>query len=187
MIYLASDFHFGHNKEFLYKPRGYNSIFEHDKDVIARYNNIVKDGDIVYILGDVYMMDKEHGVECLRQLKGNKHIIRGNHDTDAKWETYKEFASLDGYAQMLKYNDYNFFLCHYPTLTSNYDDGTHISQRIINISGHTHFKEKFFEGNPFVYNVCLDAHDNKPVSIEDIIKDIENKYTELNNLKDMGL
>lgn len=34
MIYLTSDLHFGHNKEFLYKPRGFNSIEAHDEQII---------------------------------------------------------------------------------------------------------------------------------------------------------
>ena len=34
MIYFTSDTHFCHDKEFLYKPRGFSSIEEHDKTVV---------------------------------------------------------------------------------------------------------------------------------------------------------
>lgn len=184
MIYFTSDLHFGHDKEFLYKPRGYDSIFEHDIDVINKYNQIVNDDDIVYILGDVYMLDPEYGINCLKQLKGEKHIIRGNHDSDLKWDTYKDYAILEGYATMIKYGKFNLYLCHYPTMTSNIDDeNKHLIQHIICLCGHTHFKEKFYNDNPYIYNVALDAHDNKPVSINEIIEDIRTKHTELNNLQ----
>ena len=33
-IYLTSDLHFNHNKEFLYEPRGFNSPEEHDEEII---------------------------------------------------------------------------------------------------------------------------------------------------------
>lgn len=188
MIYFTSDFHFGHDKEFLYKPRGYNSVFEHDQDIIKKYNSIIKDDDIVYILGDVYMMEPEYGVKCLSQLKGQKYIIRGNHDSDLKWETYKDYATLLGYSTMIKYGKLSLYLCHYPTITSNVDDSNkHLPQRIICISGHTHFKDKFYDNNPCIYNVCLDAHDNMPVSIEEAINDIRNKYTVVYNETHKGL
>lgn len=30
-IFLTSDLHFGHQREFLYGPRGFNTIQEHDE------------------------------------------------------------------------------------------------------------------------------------------------------------
>lgn len=33
-IWFTSDLHFGHNKSFLYEPRGFNSIEEHDATII---------------------------------------------------------------------------------------------------------------------------------------------------------
>lgn len=43
MIFVTSDLHIGHNKEFLYKPRGFSSIEEHDKALIENWNNLIKD------------------------------------------------------------------------------------------------------------------------------------------------
>ena len=34
MIYLTSDTHFCHNKDFLYEPRGFQSIEEHDEAIV---------------------------------------------------------------------------------------------------------------------------------------------------------
>ena len=79
----------------------------------------------------------------------------------------------EGYAKPFKYSKRRvFFLSHYPTLTGNFDDDKKLS--IWNISGHVHSKEKFHPQG-CIYNVSLDAHDNYPVSIETIVKDILKK------------
>ena len=126
MIYLTSDLHFGHNKEFLYKSRGFSSIEEHDQTIIKNWNSIVEDDDIVIMLGDLMLMDNEHGINCLRSLKGNKYYIRGNHDTDNRIELYNrpEEGNLRylGFAFLLNYRKYHFYLSHYPTLITNFDD-----------------------------------------------------------------
>ena len=33
-IWLTSDWHFGHDREFLWHPRGFESIYENDKEII---------------------------------------------------------------------------------------------------------------------------------------------------------
>ena len=33
-VYITSDLHFGHNQSFLYEPRGFSSIGEHDRVII---------------------------------------------------------------------------------------------------------------------------------------------------------
>ena len=61
MIYFTSDLHFNHNKNFIYESRGFKSIEEHDKEIIKNWNNIIKDNDDVYILGDLMLGDNEYG------------------------------------------------------------------------------------------------------------------------------
>lgn len=75
MIYFSSDLHFGHNKDFLYQSRGFNSIEEHDEQIIKNWNEIITNEDEVYILGDLMLNDNEGGIRKLQQLKGKIHII----------------------------------------------------------------------------------------------------------------
>ena len=75
MIYLTSDLHFCHDKSFLYEPRGFNSIEEHDENIIKNWNNIITPDDEVYLLGDVMLNDNVKGLNCLKQLNGKIHII----------------------------------------------------------------------------------------------------------------
>ena len=78
-IWFTSDTHFGHQKEFLWAPRGFNSIEEHDEMIIHNWNEVVGPNDDVYHLGDVMLNDNEHGLECLKRLNGKIHITIGNH------------------------------------------------------------------------------------------------------------
>ena len=73
-----------------------------------------------------------------------------------------------------------FWLCHYPTFTAQ-EDGKHVDRHIINLFGHTHQTEKFYNNNPYMYCVGLDAHNNRPVELQEIIEDIKKKKEELNN------
>ena len=186
MIYFTSDLHIGHDKEFLYKPRGFTNICDHDKTLIENWNSMITDADIVFILGDLMLGDIDYGRGCLKQLNGFKYIIIGNHDTDRKInEVYRHLNRLVdiNYARMLKYGKYHFFLCHYPTITANARG--HMTNSIINLYGHTHQKTNFYdENNPYNYHVGLDSHDMKPVSIDQIIEDIRKKKSETQNQRD---
>lgn len=184
MIWLTSDWHFGHDRKFIYEPRGFSSVEEMNEAIIKNHNNIVKDDDIIYCLGDCMLNDNEKGIECIKKLKGKKKIILGNHCTNTRIELYKNLPNTEviGYADRLDYNGYHFYLSHYPTLTSNLDGGRSLKQRILNLFGHTHSKDKFYQDNPTMYNVALDAHNNTPVSIEQIIEDIKAKREECEKL-----
>lgn len=174
-MFFTSDLHLGHDKEFIYKPRGFNTVKEHDAAIIERWNKVVNREDTVYILGDLIMNDQEAGIEKLKQLNGKKIMIYGNHDTTNKVAKYRSIGIKDlGYASVFRYKNIDFYLSHYPTLTDYFYYNSSIKNSIINLHGHTHKKETFGQiVNPFIYNVALDAHDCAPVDIEQIILDIK--------------
>ena len=45
----------------------------------------------------------------------------------------------------------------------------------VNLYGHTHQKEHFYKEHPYMYCVCLDAHEMKPVLLDDIIEEVKDK------------
>ena len=51
-IFLAIFTLVSHNRGFLYEPRGFSSIEEHDATIIENWNKIVKHNDCVFLLGD---------------------------------------------------------------------------------------------------------------------------------------
>lgn len=52
-IFVWSDLHLGHDKEFLWKPRGFNSVEEHDLAIKQRWQSNLNDESIIFILGDI--------------------------------------------------------------------------------------------------------------------------------------
>lgn len=178
-IFFTSDLHFGHDKEFLYAPRGFSNIYDHDNTIISNWNSTVAPEDDVYILGDLMLSNNYHGIWCVNQLNGNKHIILGNHDTISRQEMYWDMKNIQEikWADMIRFGKYHFFLCHYPTLTDNFDK----YRKQFNLHGHTHSSDKFQFIEHCCYNVALDAHDNKPVEIEQILEDIRQLRQEYNN------
>ena len=179
MVYFTSDLHIGHDKDFIWRPRCFSSIEEHDTEIIKRWNNIITPEDTVYILGDLCMSGNEtEWNRVYKVLNGEKIVIWGNHDTNNKINKYQNEYGMTyiGLAALYKYNKKKmFYLSHYPTLVGNFKE----ERFFWNLSGHTHSPNKFEFGQYSIYNVAMDAHNCTPVSIEQIIKDIE-EYKEKN-------
>ena len=183
-IGFTSDLHFGHDKEFAYGPRGFQSVEENDKTIIERINEFVQQDDDLYILGDIMLNDNENGINNLNKLNGKIHIILGNHDTNSRISLYSQLEQVVEvtYATMIKYKKGLFYLSHYPTFTANYEEEGSWYKNIINLYGHTHQQTNFFNDNPFMYHVGVDSHDCYPVSIDEIIIDIQ-KQRDLTKIK----
>lgn len=171
-IFLTSDTHFGHDREFLWGPRGFTNSQEHDEAVIKNWNETVSPDDIVYHLGDLMLGDNAHGIECVKRLNGHIKLIRGNHDTDARWKLYGTLPNVEliGWADVIKYKKYNFYLSHHPTLTSNLEKAPHLRMHLINLYGHTHQMGKFYQDMPYMFHVGLDSNNNRPILLDDAIE-----------------
>lgn len=179
-IFVTSDLHFGHNKDFCYKPRGFENVNEMNKGLLKNYNSIVKSNDEVYILGDLVVGNIEEGMEYARWLNGQIHLILGNHDSPKKIELYREMKNIRtiSFAEAFTYKKFHFYLSHYPTLTATYPDGG-LRNKTYNLCGHTHTDYPFFHaGVGAIYHCEVDAHDNKPICIDDIIDNLKWFYSE---------
>lgn len=126
MIFFTSDLHIGHDKEFIWKVRGFNSIEEHDTQILLKWNSIISPEDTVYILGDLCMGGNEKEWNRIyKNLNGYKNIIYGNHDTVNKLSKYVNDYGMHllGYGDMYKYSKKkSFYLSHYPTLVGNHEE-----------------------------------------------------------------
>ena len=182
-IYITSDTHFGHNRDFLYGPRGFATIQEHDQEVIRRWNETVDNSDIVYHLGDVMLNDNEYGMNCLRQLNGQIKIIPGNHDTNTRLKLYSTLENVEvlPLSYLIKYKKYHFLLSHHPTITSNQEKTSYLRERLINLYGHTHQIENFYEQNFFMFHAGLDSNNCTPVLLDDAINLMKAKVIEETN------
>lgn len=174
MIWICGDWHFCHDKDFIWKARGFNSVEEMNEAIIKRHNARVTPEDTVYVLGDCALGNTAVAIEYIKQMNGHKVLIVGNHDTDQRIKIYVEegiFEDIQFGARLKASKRTRFYLSHYPTFVNNFDDPVNVW----NISAHTHSKEKFEIKDKKIYCVSLDAHDCCPVNIETILNDINER------------
>lgn len=98
-VFVTSDTHFGHRKiiEFYKEERPYATIEEHDRDLVDRWNAVVRKEDTVWHLGDVYFGRDGH--QILSALKGYKRLVLGNHDAGHEDVLRTYFQRIYGVAQ----------------------------------------------------------------------------------------
>ena len=169
MIYLSSDLHFNHNKEFVWKERGFSSVEEMNEIIVDNFNSILTDDDHLYLLGDCCMGLNDISMPYLKHIKGHKHLIIGNHDTIARITEYQNrniFESIE-FGDRIKYHKTCFILSHYPMLVGNASN-----EKVWNLHGHTHQKHKF-GSVPQCYHVGVDSHNCYPISLEQIHANIQ--------------
>jgi calcineurin-like phosphoesterase family protein len=150
--------------------------------IVERHNSIVTPDDDVYVLGDLCLgggSDEALAAnkELIESINGKLYIVRGNHDTPKRIKMYTECKNVFedcGWATMLNYKKYHFYLSHYPTITANLDE-KNLKQCIINLYGHTHQCTNFYNDSFLNYHVGVDSHNCYPVNVETILSNIKAK------------
>lgn len=135
MNLYISDTHFGHAGAIKFDHRPFLDAGEMDQTLIRLWNDRVHKDDTVYILGD-FCYETRHSAEWyLRQLKGHKILISGNHDSQLL-NNPKALHYLDGVDKILEImdGDKRICLCHYPIAEWNgfYRGAWHIYGHIHN-------------------------------------------------------
>lgn len=120
MIYYISDLHFGHRNVIGMDGRPFATIEEMDAALIRLWNERVTDEDDVYIVGDFAYRNGYTATWYLRQLKGRKHLIIGNHDrlTIQDTKAMEYFASVEKMNRVVD-DGRIVSLCHFPVAEWN--------------------------------------------------------------------
>lgn len=152
--WFSSDWHLGHQREFVWKDRGHNSVKEHVDSVIDTTNEYVGENDRLYYLGD-YCLNTEEDVfqEYIDRIKcKNIYMLWGNHNNpvervyknliqekygDRNLQVYpfkyKNIIFMGHYMEM-SINKQIIVLMHYPISIWNYmKDGSYM------LCGHSHY------------------------------------------------
>lgn len=175
--WVTSDLHFGHDREFIWKSRGYTSCAEMNDIQLEKFNSKVAPEDTVYILGDLTLGDLILAKPYLEKLNGHITVIRGNHDTNSRVEYYESLGWEVYDALRIKHNKISYFLCHYPTITTNLEE-ERITLATVNLYGHTHQTTNFYNDMPFCYHVGVDSHMGYPVDLNIVEQEIIEKVKE---------
>ena len=171
MLYFSSDQHFFHHNVINMCNRPFADLDEMHHVLINNWNSVVGKLDEVYILGDFSF--KGSGAEVndvLKQLKGKKYLIRGNHEkylSDSNFDM-TAFEWVKDY-EVISYKDARFILFHYPIL-----EWAHYHRKSIHLHGHVHNNSSHISedtarlsvlGNRAV-NVGVDCNNFFPISVK---------------------
>lgn len=110
-VFFISDLHIGHLNAIKFDNRPFESISQENDTIIKNWNNAVSSNDDIYILGD-FAWKTEMSLDVIRELKGKKHMILGNHDKFTP-ELEKCFESISNY-EVIVVNHQRIVLSHYP-------------------------------------------------------------------------
>jgi len=80
LVWLTADLHLGHRRIIEFCDRPFKNLFDHDHQLVERWNQRVAPQDHVFVLGDVSFQDRWLRQWTIQKLNGKKHLVRGNHD-----------------------------------------------------------------------------------------------------------
>lgn len=110
--FYISDTHFGHFNVIRFDNLPFNTTEEMDETIIKNWNDRVSDEDVVYILGDFSWYKEEKTLEILKELKGKKVLIKGNHDKISP-KVARQFIKIADYLD-INDNGTRVIMSHYP-------------------------------------------------------------------------
>lgn len=116
--------------------RDFDTLEEHNTQLIKNFNSLVKSDDILYHLGDWSFGGHENIKKFRDQLHCREiHLIFGNHDQHITPidSPYRELFSSVQYVKNIKYGQHNLFLSHY---SHRVWAGSH--KGVMHLYGHSH-------------------------------------------------
>ncbi len=181
MTFFTSDIHGYHNNIIKLCNRPFNNMDEMLHTIITNNNSVVSDSDIVYDLGDfAYKCNPIKVPELLKQLKGVRRLLPGNHDkifqqalnngylkdliSSGKVEIIGEFYPNQT-IKILEIERKIIVISHYALRS-----WPHAFRGSINLFGHSHSKLPPLYRS---FDVGVDAWNFFPVSFNQVLEKVE--------------
>jgi len=155
--FFTADEHLGHKNIIDYCDRPFATVEEMDDEIIRRHNEVVKEGDTVYHLGDFTMKKGAEAQHYIGRLNGNHIFIKGSHDY---WMEENAPTMIE---KMIGYN--YFVMCHYPM--KSWPRSFHGSLQLF---GHCHGRMTEDKNQ---MDVGVDTNNFYPYSFKDIINKLK--------------
>ena len=164
--WFIGDTHFFHTNmlKFLGKDglpiRKFSSLNDMHETIIKNWNEVVKDQDYVYHLGDVTFQYHAPFQSLMHRLKGRKRLIVGNHDKLKQEGLMKHFEKVDLWKG---FKEHDFTCSHIPLRLESLRDG--------HFCVHGHIHQNMMEDKHYI-NVCVEVRNYAPVHLDTIISEI---------------
>ena len=172
-MFFTSDTHFDHVNIVQYCKRPFQTVDEMNMTMVAKWNSVVTEQDVVYHLGDFALGRIGNFTKWANQLNGKIRIVPGSHDhywlkhfaQSEKIQTVAPLLSLE----ISNYPDHRYkqvlVLCHYSMQTW---DRSHYGSW--HLFGHSHGSLK---GVGLSFDVGVDCTDFTPLSFEQVADKFE--------------
>lgn len=192
--FFTSDMHIGDSMVARY--RGFDDVNDYEQTLARRWDSIVGDDDVVWVLGDVSGGGSSprylHALNWISDRTGTKHLVSGNHDrchpmrspdSDTMAEYRRVFDSVKTTGQI---PGVMAALSHFPYEGEGWGPDRYTSWRMPDsgvpiIHGHTHRPEIITytrRGTPQIH-VGVDAHHLKPIPVSRVVAYLEKANDDL--------
>jgi calcineurin-like phosphoesterase family protein len=183
VIWFTADLHLGHGNIIGYTGRPYAGAEEMNAALVAGWNDVVDDGDTVWVLGDFALGRIAETLPMVGALRGRKILLTGNHDRC--WIGNGRRADdwipryLDaGFSEVLQgtvtasVDGASVLLCHFPYEGDSLDVDRHLEHRPPDrgdwlLHGHVH--ERWGQNGRMI-NVGVDACGFRPISETEVAR-----------------
>ena len=182
-VFFTSDTHFTHANIIRFCSRPFKNVEEMDETMIANWNRVVGENDIVFHLGDFCMGGSAKWTNVLNRLNGKIYLIIGNHDMKNLKQSCSdrfEKVAMQMYIEVDKqkiYLNHCPFLCYGGAYRDTWQLFGHVHTNKNNTGIDAPRLEMLF---PTQYDVGVDNNNFTPVSFEQVKAIIQKQVEQFN-------
>lgn len=169
--FFLSDPHFGHKNIITFKDddgnliRPFSTIEEMDELIIKNWNNVVRNVDRIYCLGDIVM--NRRALPIIKRLNGKICLIKGNHDIFKLKDYLPYFDDIRAYKM---YPKHGIVFSHIPVHPRQL-------QGIWKANCHGHLHKNLIDDKRYI-NLCCEHINYTPVSLDQVIEIMKERNNE---------
>ena len=115
-VYFTSDTHFNHTNIISYCQRPFKNVDEMNERIIANWNEVVSEDDIIFHLGDFCLGGAAEWTRLLDRLNGKIYLIMGNHDRKNIRQGFMDRFEHVAMQMHIEVGKQRIYLNHYPFL-----------------------------------------------------------------------
>lgn len=155
--FYISDTHFFHENvvksagERQFENRPFETLNEMHAVMKERWNSTITNADHVWIGGDMTWKVNDNAIAFISTLRGNKHLVLGNHCRVSDYRFRQLFVEITDYKEIQDNVDGKqrwVVMSHYPMMFWNHNrkyrrDGKLAKNYAIHLYGHVHMSEEY--------------------------------------------